>query len=48
MGLLAIVTASIVDVLRVGFPCKIDLFIQIPQYVLVGLSESIGIVSRKF
>ncbi|KAI6657412.1 Solute carrier family 15 member 4 isoform X1 [Oopsacas minuta] len=46
LGLLGIVMAALVDVLRVEFPCMINLFIQIPQYTLIGLSESIGIVSH--
>ena len=46
-GLLGIATASLVDVLRVGFPCSINVLIQIPQYLLIGLAESFGIVSRK-
>ena len=46
-GLLGIVAASLVDVLRVALPCRIILLVQIPQYVLIGLAESLGIVARK-
>ena len=47
-GLLGIAAASLVDVLRVALPCRISLLVQIPQYVLIGLAESLGIVARKY
>ena len=48
LGLMGIAAASLVDVLRVALPCQLNLLIQIPQYLFIGLAESLGIVSRKY
>ena len=47
-GLLGLFAATLVDVLRVALPCQVSILAQIPQYLLMGIAESVGIVSGEY